>query len=268
MAIKDETEQKVQQGIEEKEQINISDFAFFKAYDKKIKEYDEQKKELEEKIKALREIETKRAIEREQFEKEFKHLPPVLVSGLEDIVELDKQIKDLTNQMAERAEGWKEEALKSKIKEEVVNILIGNLGFAVSKEGGDRKRKARRRDVEEHIVEVLDMDTLVESSRKTLKWLNKIKTKVEGRISSLTYEPKKYWAIFKSKGTNRNVCQLNPSANQIRLLTKLHPTDDYELEPSSATEEWFETYPSLFVIESEQDIEKAIELIIRSWIND
>ncbi len=267
MAIKDDTEQKVQQGVEEKEQINISDFAFFKALEKEEKECDIQIKEIEEKIKALREFKAKNEIEKEQLKREIEQLPPVLASGLGHIWELEKQIKYLTDEIGREVEGWREEALKSGIKEEFVNIMLRNLGFAVSKEGGDRKRKSRRRDVEKHI-EVLDMDTLVKSSPKTLDWLNKIKTIVEGRIKSLRYEPKKYWAIFKSKGTNRDVCQLNPQVNQIRLLTKLHPSDDYELEPSPATGEWFETYPSLFVVESEQDIDKAIELIISSWIRD
>jgi hypothetical protein len=254
--------------------INISDLAIYKAYenkgkelDNKIKEIEDQIKEMKEKKKVLREIGAKRAIEEELLAKEIEQLPPVLASGLEDIRELEKQIKNLTDEVGREVEGWREDALKIGVKEEFVNIMLENLGFAVSKEGGDQKRKSRRRDVEERI-EVLDMDTLVKSSPKTLDWLNKIKTIVEGRIKCLTYEPKKYWAIFKSKGTNRDVCQLNPQVNQIRLLTKLHPSDDYELKPSSATGEWFETYPSLFVIKSEQDIEKAIELIILSWICD
>ncbi len=107
------------------------------------------------------------------------------------------------------------------------------------------------------------MDTLVASSPKTRSWLNQIRIEIEKRNQFLTYKEEKYWAIFKS--SNKDVCHLNPQKDKIRLLTPLPLDVDFSLEQSPATGEWKKAYPSKFEITSENDVEKAVDLIILSW---
>ena len=114
----------------------------------------------------------------------------------------------------------------------------------------------------------IKMNTLKTSSPTTLKWLNNIKSKIERKIPSLKYGERKYWAIFKSPGTNRNVVQLQPQRRQIRLFTRLEISFNSSLEPTPSSSGWAETYPSIFFIRSEDSIDKAIELIISSYEED
>ena len=112
------------------------------------------------------------------------------------------------------------------------------------------------------------MNTLITSSPTTLRWLNSIKSKIEGKIPSLKYGDRKYWAIFKSSERNRNVVQLQPQKRQIRLFTRLEISSNSSLEPTPASGRWAEMYPSIFLIRSEDSIDKAVELIISSYKED
>ena len=105
---------------------------------------------------------------------------------------------------------------------------------------------------------------LVNSSPTTRRWLEQIKSEVKKKLPSLEYNESKHWASFKNPETNRNFVQLHPQRIQIRLFTKL-PTDfDNELKQSPATGSWRKSFPSLFIIKSENDKEKGIRLIIES----
>ncbi len=113
------------------------------------------------------------------------------------------------------------------------------------------------------------MNTLITSSPTALKWLNSIKSKVEGKIPSLKYDDcKTNWAVFKSPETNRNVVYLQLQKKQIRLLTRLEISFDNSLELTPASGGWAEMYPSIFFIRSENSIDKAVEIIIASYEKD
>ncbi|MBA7497175.1 hypothetical protein ES702_07786 [subsurface metagenome] len=77
-----------------------------------------------------------------------------------------------------------------------------------------------------------------------------------------------YWAFFKSPERNRNVAYLQPQKSQIRLLTKLEISSNSSLEPTPTSGGWAERYPSIFLIKSEDSIDKAVEMIISSYKED
>jgi len=112
------------------------------------------------------------------------------------------------------------------------------------------------------------MDTLITSSPTTIEWLKKIKSKIEGKIPSLIYGESKYWASFKNPETNRNVVYLQPQKTQMRLFTRLDPFFDNAFQPTPASGGWAEMHPSIFLIRSENVIEKAVKLIISSYEQD
>jgi len=112
------------------------------------------------------------------------------------------------------------------------------------------------------------MDTLITSSPKTLKWLREIKFRIEREIPSLIYGEFKYWASFKNPETNRNVVYLQPQRNQIRLFTRLDPSFDSSLQRTPSSSGWKEMYPSIFLITSENLIDKAVDLIRASYNED
>lgn len=109
---------------------------------------------------------------------------------------------------------------------------------------------------------------LITSSPTTLRWLNKIRFEIEQRHPFLTYGESKYWALFKNLKTNRNIAYLQPQKSQIRLFIRLDPFYDNCLQPTPSSGNWAKMYPSIFVIRSENMIEKAIELIISSYEYD
>lgn len=108
------------------------------------------------------------------------------------------------------------------------------------------------------------MDRLITSSPTTRRWLNKIKSELEKRCPSLRYKETKYHAPFFSPEKNKNIAQLNPQPNQIRVFLRLVPFHDPRLQPTPSTSGYAKAYPSLFVVKDESMIEKAIELIINS----
>jgi len=112
------------------------------------------------------------------------------------------------------------------------------------------------------------MNSLITSSPTTMRWLNKIKLEVEKKIPSFAYKESKYWASFKSSETNRNFCYLNPQKSQIRLFTRLNLSYSDSFQPAPSSGGWEREYPSLFVIRTDDMIEKAIELIISSYNYD
>jgi len=138
--------------------------------------------------------------------------------------------------------------------------MFSNIRIAYSKMLGETAENKKRGN--------LKMETLITSSPTTLRWLNKIKIKTEERKPSLIYSESKYWASFKSPETNRNVVYLQPQKTQIRLFTRLDLSDDNGLQPTPASSRWAEMYPSTFLIKLEDMIEKAVELIIRSYERD
>jgi hypothetical protein len=112
------------------------------------------------------------------------------------------------------------------------------------------------------------MQTLITSSPTTLRWLNEIKTKTEKKNPSLTYGASKYWASFKSPKTNRNVVYLQPQKSQIKLFTRLDLSFYDSLQSTPASSGWAEMYPSIFLIRSENSVDKTVELIIASYEKD
>jgi hypothetical protein len=112
------------------------------------------------------------------------------------------------------------------------------------------------------------VDKLVTSSPTTLRWLDKIKSEVEKRTTSLTYGESKYWVSFKSSETNRNTVYLQPQKTQIRLFTRLDLSFYNALQPTPASSSWAEMYPSIFLIRSEEAIENAVKLIISYYEQD
>lgn len=109
------------------------------------------------------------------------------------------------------------------------------------------------------------MDTLITSSPITLKWIEKIKSEIKKRNSSLIYSESKYWFSFKNLETNRKVVYLQPQKKQIRLFIKLDSTFNSSLKPTPASGSWADTFPSIFLIKSEEAIVKAVQLIISSY---
>lgn len=112
------------------------------------------------------------------------------------------------------------------------------------------------------------MDKLITSSPKTLKWLNRVKTAIEDKMPSLQYSESKYWALFKSPETNRNVVYLQPQKSQIRLFTRLDLSFDSSLQPTPASRGWAERYPAIFLIRSDNAIDRAVGLIMSSYGKD
>jgi hypothetical protein len=105
---------------------------------------------------------------------------------------------------------------------------------------------------------------LVDSSPTTRRWLEQIKSEVKKKLPSVRCEDKIHYCPFNNPETDRNFVQLHPQRTQIRLFTKL-PTDfDSELKQSPATGSWQKSFPSLFIIKSENDKEKGIRLIMES----
>jgi predicted transport protein len=109
------------------------------------------------------------------------------------------------------------------------------------------------------------MDRLVDSSPKTREWLDIIKSNIKKISSSLEYKEHKYWASFRNPDKKRNIVQLHPQKTQIRLFTRLPSTFNDQLEPTPSTGIWAEKYPSIFKIKTKQEIDKAIELILKSY---
>jgi hypothetical protein len=118
-----------------------------------------------------------------------------------------------------------------------------------------------------HKGEISDMEKLIDSSGSTLRWLSRIRLIINDKIPSLIYKEAKYWASLNNPETERNVVYFHPTSNQIRLFTKLDYNFDMVLQPSPSSKQW-KGYPSIFTIKSEEDIEKAIELIISSYLED
>lgn len=112
------------------------------------------------------------------------------------------------------------------------------------------------------------MDKLITSSPKTLKWLSIMKSRVVMEIPSLSYRESKYWASFRNSETNRNVVYLQPQKNQIRLFTKLSISFDSSLQITPSTNQWAETFPSIYLIQTEDTIDKAVNLIVNSYNKD
>jgi hypothetical protein len=98
--------------------------------------------------------------------------------------------------------------------------------------------------------------------------LDTIKATILREIPFAEYYEKMYWASFRNPSTNRRFVQLNVRGRQIRLFTKLPVSFDAKLELTPSTKTWAETYPSIFKIRSDNDIEKATYLIIKSYNSD
>ncbi len=114
----------------------------------------------------------------------------------------------------------------------------------------------------------MKIDTLITSSSVTIEWLKRIKSNIEKIKPSLIYGESKYWASFKSPETERNVVYLNPQKTQIRLFTRLNLASDNCLQPTPSSSVWAVMYPSVFLIRSENSIDKVVQIIISSYKED
>ncbi len=117
-------------------------------------------------------------------------------------------------------------------------------------------------------MEVPELSVLITTSPETRRWLDTIKANINKEIPSAEYYETMHWASFKNPSTNRRFVYLNPLVKQIRLFTKLPVHLDIRLEPTPSSGTWAETYPSIFKIRSDFDVEKAIDLIIKSYSSD
>ena len=106
------------------------------------------------------------------------------------------------------------------------------------------------------------MNSIINSSNLTLDWLDKIQSGVNKEIQSITYGEVKYWAKFISGNTERVIAWLNPNKNSIRLFIGLDPDEEPDIKRSPS--QW-KRFKSLFRIDSEKKIKRAIELIIESF---
>lgn len=111
-------------------------------------------------------------------------------------------------------------------------------------------------------------ETLVDSSKTTLRWLERITAEIKKKIPSIVYDESKYYALFKSTENKSNIVALHLQKTQIRLFLKLpvYQDDDLDLTISSGT--WAIYYPSMYILRSEKEIEKSIELIVKSYEYD
>lgn len=112
------------------------------------------------------------------------------------------------------------------------------------------------------------MNPLIESSDLTRQWLKIIEERVREIRPELSYSEAQNYAKFKNPNTNRNIAYLNPTSNQIRLFLRLGLDAGNDLEITPSTFRWADMYPSLFKIDRENKIERAIDLIIRSYEQD
>jgi hypothetical protein len=112
------------------------------------------------------------------------------------------------------------------------------------------------------------MNTLVQSSEKTLLWLSKIREIVEKNPLLIYNKEGKYWASFKNTITNKNIVYLHPQKNQIRLFTQIDPINNNILELTPSTGRWKKHFPSIFIIRNEDRISFASNLIIKSYSVD
>jgi len=112
------------------------------------------------------------------------------------------------------------------------------------------------------------MEILVDSSDKTLMWLSNIKSEIIKKILRVEYKEKKYWASFKSPEKDRNFVFFHPTKNQIRIFTRLPLEFDEELQPTPASQNWANMYPSIYTLREESKIQKAIDLIYKSYKYD
>jgi hypothetical protein len=107
-------------------------------------------------------------------------------------------------------------------------------------------------------------ETLVTATPLTRRWLEIIKANVIREIPSAKYYERKHWASFKNPSINRRFAYLNPLAKEIRVFLKLPVLFDDRLEPAPSSGTWAENYPSIFKMRSENNAEKASNLIIAS----
>lgn len=112
------------------------------------------------------------------------------------------------------------------------------------------------------------MESLVDSSEKTIRWLRYIASEIENKILKVEYKEAKYWASIKSPEKNRNFVYFHPTKNQIRIFTRLPLTSDKELQSTPASQNWARMYPTIFTLREEAKIQKAIELIYKSYKYD
>ena len=109
------------------------------------------------------------------------------------------------------------------------------------------------------------MDKIIASSKLTRSWLENIKTEVSKAIPSIVYNEVISWAKFKSPITNRVIAWLNPGKKQIRLFMSLEANMEPDIKRSSS--QW-KKFKSIFRIDSEKKINRAIELIIQTFNYD
>lgn len=109
------------------------------------------------------------------------------------------------------------------------------------------------------------MMKLVQSSDKTRKWLQDIQLSL--KINNLDFESKesKYWCTFRRIGANKVFSHCNPSAKKILVFLPFKENEYPDLTQSPSIKHWAMHYPTIFIIESEKDIKKALDLLIRAY---
>jgi hypothetical protein len=109
------------------------------------------------------------------------------------------------------------------------------------------------------------MNKIITSSPTTRRWLAKIKSDLKEMCPKLEYRGTKYYVPLFSSDENKNIAQLNPQTNQIRVFLRLMPSYDPLLQLTPSTGGYRKAFPSLFILQDESMIEKAIKLIVDSY---
>ncbi len=111
----------------------------------------------------------------------------------------------------------------------------------------------------------LILDRVVSSSATTRNWLELIRKGVEKKYPDIGFDLTKYWAKFTKPKINTVFVYLKPTSNMIRIFLPLDFNTEKDLDESPSTKSWGAIYKSTYRIDSEEKIDKAIELIIKSY---
>ncbi|MDD5689755.1 MAG: hypothetical protein PHQ76_05730 [Caldisericia bacterium] len=100
------------------------------------------------------------------------------------------------------------------------------------------------------------MNRIITSSPTTRYWLDKIRSGLGKRCPNIKYRETKYYVPLYSSDENKNIAQINPQPNQIRIFLRLMPSYDQLLQITPSTSGYAKTFPSLFVLKDESMIVK------------
>lgn len=110
--------------------------------------------------------------------------------------------------------------------------------------------------------------TLTTSSNMTREWLSIVRKKLEDKNSNIFYREKERWAKFISSDEDRVIAWIRANKKSLRLFLKLDHSVYDDLDKSPCTKNWEKSYPSVYEINSAEQLNRAIELILESYFYD